>query len=59
VLGGAEAWKDVAKIAIKCENKECNNYEAFFKALQMRSADEPETVFYRCTKCGDVWNEAA
>ena len=59
VLGGADAWKDVNTTEKKCEIKNCSNDQAYFKAIQMRSADEPETIFYRCTKCHNVWNEAA
>ena len=48
VLGGEEAWKDVEKTEVKCANGDCNSHEAYFKAIQIRSADEPETMFYKC-----------
>jgi DNA-directed RNA polymerase subunit M len=35
----------------------CENTEAFWWMQQMRSADEPPTRFFRCTKCGNVWRE--
>ena len=35
----------------------CNNSEAFFWTMQTRAADEPETMFYRCTKCKHTWRE--
>ncbi|WP_054845203.1 transcription factor S [Sulfuracidifex tepidarius] len=35
----------------------CGNNEAYFWMLQTRSADEPATRFYKCTKCGKVWRE--
>ncbi len=41
----------------KYDCKSCNNNEAFFWTLQTRSADEPETKFYKCTKCGSVMRE--
>jgi len=37
--------------------KKCKNTEAYFWALQTRSSDEPETKFYRCTKCQHTWRE--
>jgi DNA-directed RNA polymerase subunit M len=35
----------------------CENTEAYWWMQQMRSADEPPTRFFRCTKCGHVWRE--
>ncbi|MCS7134796.1 MAG: transcription factor S [Candidatus Pacearchaeota archaeon] len=35
----------------------CGNDEAFFHSAQMRSGDEAETSFFRCTKCKHVWRE--
>lgn len=37
--------------------KECKNGKAFFWTMQTRSSDEPETRFYKCTKCGHVNRE--
>jgi DNA-directed RNA polymerase subunit M len=34
----------------KCENK-----KAYFWTTQTRSSDEPETKFYKCTKCKHTW----
>lgn len=36
---------------------ECGNREAYWWLRQMRAADESETRFYRCTKCGKTWRE--
>lgn len=30
----------------------CDNPELLFKAVQLRSADEGTTIFYRCARCG-------
>ncbi len=35
----------------------CGNNEAFWVLRQTRSADEPETRIYRCTKCAHSWRE--
>ncbi|RLG10996.1 MAG: transcription factor S, partial [Thaumarchaeota archaeon] len=35
----------------------CGNREAYYWAVQTRSADEPMTRFFRCTKCGYTWRE--
>jgi transcription factor S len=36
---------------------ECNNKKAYYWLQQTRSADEPPTQFFRCTKCKHVWRE--
>jgi DNA-directed RNA polymerase subunit M len=35
----------------------CGNDKAYFWSKQTRAADEPETRFYRCVKCGHTWRE--
>ena len=43
------------KAKVACPN--CSNNEAYWHLRQMRGADEPETRFYRCTKCNHTWRE--
>jgi len=45
----------MSKTKQDCPN--CNHAEAFFWSQQTRAADEPETFFYRCTKCKHTWRE--
>ncbi len=42
-------------VEMKCEK--CNNSHAYFWLQQTRSADEPPTQFFRCTKCKYTWRE--
>ena len=35
----------------------CNHPEVEYYTMQMRSADEGETVFYECPECGHKWNQ--
>jgi DNA-directed RNA polymerase III subunit RPC11 len=55
VLGGDDAWDNVDQTEALCP--ECSNKAAYFMMIQIRSADEPTTIFYKCTKCGHRWNE--
>uniref|UniRef100_A0A7S2BFC9 DNA-directed RNA polymerase subunit n=1 Tax=Florenciella parvula TaxID=236787 RepID=A0A7S2BFC9_9STRA len=50
VMGGNKAWENVDKTAHVCPA--CNHNEAYFMQMQIRSADEPMSVFYKCCKCG-------
>ncbi|MBI2583849.1 MAG: transcription factor S [Candidatus Aenigmarchaeota archaeon] len=35
----------------------CANAKAYYWLQQTRSADEPPTQFFRCTKCSRTWRE--
>jgi DNA-directed RNA polymerase subunit M len=39
------------------ECTKCGNTTAFWRLVQTRAADEPETRIFRCTKCGYTWRE--
>ena len=45
------------KIRIRCEK--CKNNIAYYWTRQTRGADEPETRFFKCTKCSYTWREYA
>ncbi|MBU0460451.1 MAG: transcription factor S [Nanoarchaeota archaeon] len=45
------------KIKIPCEK--CANNIAYYWTQQTRGADEPETRFFKCTKCSFTWREYA
>eukprot|EP00244_Chara_vulgaris_P006643 TRINITY_DN2513_c0_g1_i1.p2 TRINITY_DN2513_c0_g1~~TRINITY_DN2513_c0_g1_i1.p2 ORF type:complete len:111 (-),score=24.68 TRINITY_DN2513_c0_g1_i1:133-465(-) len=57
VLGGEEAWKNVDKTDVNCPK--CTYGQAFFMQIQIRSADEPMTTFYKCCnmQCQFRWRE--
>jgi DNA-directed RNA polymerase subunit M len=42
-------------VNIDCEK--CHNQEGVSWTFQTRSADEPETKFYRCIKCNHTWRD--
>jgi DNA-directed RNA polymerase subunit M len=42
---------------IKAHCSECGNDKAYWWLRQLRSADESEVRFFRCTKCGKTWRE--
>jgi transcription factor S len=35
----------------------CGNKKAYFWLVQTRAADEPETKFLKCEKCGHTWRD--
>ena len=42
-------------VQAKCP--ECKHEEAYFWTVQTRAADEAETKFFKCTKCGHTRRE--
>ncbi len=57
VLGGEEAWADVDQTTVQGGCPQCSNLKAYFMQIQIRSADEPMTTFYKCAKCAYQWKE--
>jgi|UniRef100_A0A7S2UDE7 DNA-directed RNA polymerase III subunit RPC11 len=55
ILGGAAAWENVDKTMAVCPG--CSHDKAYFMQMQIRSADEPMSVFYKCCKCSHQWND--
>jgi transcription factor S len=45
------------KVKTTCDK--CNNKAAYYWTMQTRGADEPETRFFKCTKCNYTWREYA
>ncbi|MEM4336548.1 MAG: transcription factor S [Candidatus Woesearchaeota archaeon] len=42
---------------IETECPKCHNDKAYFWTQQTRASDEPETKFYKCSKCGYIWRD--
>ena len=55
VLGGEDAWKNVDQTEASCPS--CSHNRAYFLQIQIRSADEPSTTFYKCVKCAKTWSD--
>lgn len=53
LISRKEREKNLPKTKVTCPK--CGNDEAYYYLQQTRSADEPPTVFYTCTKCGYSW----
>ena len=48
--GSSEVLPKVKEICAKCGNE-----EAYTWIFQTREGDEPETIFFKCTKCEYTW----
>uniref|UniRef100_A0A1D1XWJ0 DNA-directed RNA polymerase subunit n=1 Tax=Anthurium amnicola TaxID=1678845 RepID=A0A1D1XWJ0_9ARAE len=57
VFSWEEAMSSAPKTQVTCPR--CNGGEAYFRQMQIRSADEPMTIFYMCCngKCKYEWRE--
>ncbi len=55
VLGGTQDWENVDRTEAKCPF--CGHNLAYFLQIQIRSADEPSTNFYKCVECKKQWND--
>lgn len=42
---------------VDAECPSCGHKKAYYWTVQTRSADEPETKFYRCEKCRKTWRD--
>ena len=58
MFGGPGAWDNADKTAAQCPATGCDGAEAAFYQIQIRSADEPMTSFFKvgtitsCSPCG-------
>ena len=57
VLDENEGKETLPTIKKDCEK--CGHDEAVWWMLQTRSADEPTTQFFRCSKCNHTWRNYA
>jgi DNA-directed RNA polymerase subunit M len=53
VMGKDEGVAELPKTKTMCP--QCENNEAHWWMQQTRTADEPPTLFFKCTKCGYSW----
>jgi DNA-directed RNA polymerase III subunit RPC11 len=59
VFGGPGAWDNADKAQIQCPKEGCGGEEAAFFQVQIRSADEPMTSFYKVTSRDPKWQGEA
>jgi len=51
------SWSGAATTGVACPRVGCDSSRAAFIEVQIRSADEPATLFYRCVGCGHMWRD--
>lgn len=51
------SWQGAATTQVACPKQGCESSRAAFIEVQIRSADEPATLFYRCVGCGHMWRD--
>ena len=56
VFGGKEQFKNAQKDKVDCPKDSCEGKEAAFYQVQIRSADEPMTTFYKVRSLACVWS---
>jgi DNA-directed RNA polymerase III subunit RPC11 len=54
ILGDDDGWGRCETTEVQCKNEKCDNTEAKFYQMQIRSADEPMTNFYKVCFVGSV-----
>lgn len=47
MFGGPGQWNNADKMKTQCPKDGCDGEEAAFFQMQIRSADEPMTMFYK------------
>lgn len=47
MFGGAAQWDNAQKGSVQCPKEGCDGLEAAYYQVQIRSADEPMTSFYK------------
>jgi len=55
ILGADGAWDNVDSTEAPCPK--CEHTRAYFMQIQIRSADEPMSTFFKCVKCAFQWRE--
>ena len=53
---GLEEGSGPARATVEEACPKCNHPEMEFYTMQLRSADEGQTVFYECKKCGHLFS---